>query len=148
MTNNDQDIVYTLRAVPIKTEARPKPPGEAMTIEADRFGNVLFREEPVPIPLAKLDDGLTKCFAVARSILTKASNIAAGYEVDSITLKQKETVTLSLEQAGLDFPAKFVQAHPLRSGPVIVLPQYKFSLGLPVDGVLSLKGAKDRVGIS
>jgi hypothetical protein len=87
MTNTDQDIVYTLRAVPIKTQAQPKPPGEAMTIDADRFGNVLFREEPVPIPLAKLDDGLTKCLAVARSILTKASDIAAGYEVDSITLK-------------------------------------------------------------
>jgi hypothetical protein len=87
MTNDDQDLVYTLRTVPIKTEARPKPPGEAMSIEADRFGHVLFREEPVPIPLAKLDDGLDKCLAVGRNLLTKASNVAAGYEVDSITLK-------------------------------------------------------------
>lgn len=87
MPNIDQEFVYTLRTVPIHTEARPKPPGEAMSIDADRFGHVLFREEPVPIPLAKLEEGLAKCLAVARNLLTQASDVAEGYEVDSITLK-------------------------------------------------------------
>jgi hypothetical protein len=82
-------FIYTLRTVsvsapPMDTEA---PPGEAISIDADRFGNVLFKAEPVEVPTDKFEHGLSRCLAVAKTVIAKAADLSSTFHVESITLK-------------------------------------------------------------
>jgi hypothetical protein len=83
------DYVYTIRSLPMQAEEQTVeiPPGEAITVDADRFGHVLFREEPVKVTSDKIQDGLQKCLEVAKTIVSKTSQAIENYEVDTITLK-------------------------------------------------------------
>jgi hypothetical protein len=78
--------VYTIRRV---VEVRPgteeAPPGDAIRIDADRYGNVIFKHEAIQPD--KIETGLSNCLALARRIAGKAAEIAADYHVESITLK-------------------------------------------------------------
>jgi hypothetical protein len=86
LPSTDRFEVYTIRRV---AEVRPSteeaPPGDAIRIDADRYGNVIFKHEAIPSD--KIETGLSNCLALARRIASKAAEIAADYHVESITLK-------------------------------------------------------------
>ena len=76
--------VYTIRRIQAKPEA-PAPPGDAVRVESDHYGNVLFRRDAVKPD--KVEAGLNNCFALARKVVEKATQVSANYRVESITLK-------------------------------------------------------------
>lgn len=73
--------VYVIRGAKV---LREKPPGDAIRVDADEQGRVLFRD---PVKPGLIEDSFGKCIAAAKVMLEKAKNVADGYEVDSITLK-------------------------------------------------------------
>ena len=85
----DPAFVYTLRTVAadnvkLSTEVAP---GDAISIQADRYGNVLFPIEPVGVPADKFEEGLNRCLSVAKTILAKSMDVLADYRVETVTLK-------------------------------------------------------------
>ena len=78
--------VYTIRRVGSAQPSPEKAPGDAIEgVDADQYGNVLFKREKVPAD--KVESGLENCFALARKLVQGAENIASEYRVESITLK-------------------------------------------------------------
>ena len=73
--------VYVIRGAGVLKE---KPPGDAIRVDADAQGRVLFRD---PVKPSLIEDSFGKCIAAAKLMLDKAKTVAEGYEVDSITLK-------------------------------------------------------------
>ena len=73
--------VYVIRGAGVLPE---KPPGDAIRVDADAQGRVLFRD---PVKPSLIEDSFGKCVAAAKLMLDKAKTVAEGYEVDSITLK-------------------------------------------------------------
>ena len=73
--------VYLIRGAGVLKE---KPPGDAIRVDADAQGRVLFRD---PVKPSLIEDSFGKCIAAAKLMLDKAKTVAEGYEVDSITLK-------------------------------------------------------------
>jgi hypothetical protein len=73
--------VYVIRGAQV---LRDKPPGDAIRVEADEQGRVLFRD---PVARGLIEDSFGKCISAAKVMLDKANNVAEGYEVESITLK-------------------------------------------------------------
>src|SRR5215471_12752890 len=74
--------VYTVRRTKV---APPVPPGDAVRVAADQYGNVIFRRNAVAPD--KVESGLNNCFALARKMIERATAISAGYHVELITLK-------------------------------------------------------------
>lgn len=109
MTNDkslpDHYTVYAVRRM--GTAEAPQPPGDAVSsgVDADRLGNVIFREE---VTQEKVEPALTNCLALARAMIERAANISAGYQVESITLKLALDVEVGLvicdasAQAGIE----------------------------------------------
>jgi hypothetical protein len=77
--------VYTIRRAAIAPPPGPKPPGDAISVDADKYGNVLFRRDAVTPD--KVESGLNNCFALARKLIERASKVTEGYYVESIKLK-------------------------------------------------------------
>lgn len=61
------------------------PPGEAVSVDSDQYGNVIFRRDPVPAD--KVREGLDNCIALARSVIRRAAAISSDFQVETITLK-------------------------------------------------------------
>jgi len=81
----DRDLVYIIRSRPAITAGEQLPAGaNAATIDADSQGRVLFRE---PVRADVFESGLAKCLGIAKKTMDAASNIAAEYRVETITLK-------------------------------------------------------------
>ncbi len=78
--------VYSIRRggepKPLAEEA---PPGDAIRVDSDRYGNVLFKKDE--ITSEKLDRGLDNCLALAGKLIQRAREISADYHVESSTLK-------------------------------------------------------------
>jgi hypothetical protein len=90
---NTAPIAYALRAVS-PTGAKHEveiAPGDAISIQGDRFGNVLFPVEAVPVPADKFNEGLDRCLEVAKSIVTKTSNFASSFHVETVSLNWRST---------------------------------------------------------
>jgi hypothetical protein len=84
---DSEEFVYTLRqAAPVASLA-PRPPGDAITVDADSRGNVLFRNDLERVEPDKFERGLANVVRCGKAIIEKASSIAANYEVDKITMK-------------------------------------------------------------
>jgi hypothetical protein len=73
--------VYVIRGATLLPE---KPPGNAIRVDADAHGRVLFREA---IRTNLIEDSFGKCIAAAKVMLENVKTVGDGYEVDSITLK-------------------------------------------------------------
>jgi len=81
---NDAIIVLTTVAV----EATPaKAPGDAISIQADHLGNVLFRQDAKEIPKDLAERSFKRCLSMAQQLATDARDAASAWEVTSITLK-------------------------------------------------------------
>lgn len=61
------------------------PPGEAVSVDSDQYGNVIFRRDPVPAD--KVREGLQNCIALARMVIGRAAAISSEFQVETITLK-------------------------------------------------------------
>jgi|ERR1700675_5204695 len=86
MPSSDDFVVYTIRRVgQLKTATEEKAPGDAIRVEADEYGHVLFRTDKVPAD--KVESGLENCLALGRKIISRAGELAKDYRVESITLK-------------------------------------------------------------
>lgn len=86
MPNTDDFVVYTIRRVgQSRTSPAEKAPGDAIRIDADEYGHVLFRKDKVPAD--KVESGLENCLSLGRKIIARAGEIAKDYRVESITLK-------------------------------------------------------------
>jgi len=86
MPNSDDFVVYTIRRVgQVKATIEEKAPGDAIRVEADEYGHVLFRNDKVSA--AKVESGLENCLALGRKIISRAGDLAKDYRVESITLK-------------------------------------------------------------
>ena len=52
--------IYTIRRVAeVRPAAEEAPPGDAVRIDADRYGNVIFKHEEIPPD--KIETGLSNC---------------------------------------------------------------------------------------
>jgi hypothetical protein len=107
--------VYTIRRAEVARPPAPRPPGDAVRVDADRYGNVIFRRDEVTPD--KIESGLSNCFALARKIIDRAVAISAGYQVESITLKLDLDAEVGLVfvgdasvQAGIEVEIKRVTA--------------------------------------
>jgi hypothetical protein len=58
-----------------------------MSIDADRHGHVLFKEEPVAISQTQVEQGFQRCIEVGKSLVRKAAEGFESFELDSIKLK-------------------------------------------------------------
>jgi hypothetical protein len=110
----DEFTVYTIRNARA-VAAAPAPPGDAVRVESDQYGNVLFRKEAVKPD--KVEAGLNNCFALARKVIEKAAQVSANYRVDSITLKLELDAEVGLVfvgdaslQAGIEIEIKRIDA--------------------------------------
>jgi len=83
--DSDSFVVYSIRRIGEVEGPEEAPPGDAVRVDADKYGNVLFRREEVRPD--KIEAGLNNCMALARKIIDRATSIAANYHVDTITLK-------------------------------------------------------------
>jgi hypothetical protein len=77
-----QDSVYVLRAGPAKLE---RPPGDAISINADHLGNVIFQKEEVPPD--RMEDGLRRCSQLAERLFAVMQGTLGAYEVKTVTFK-------------------------------------------------------------
>ena len=108
--------VYTIK----RTQAiapPPAPPGDAVRVESDQYGNVIFRKEAVKPD--KIESGLNNCFALARKVIERAGQVSANYRVDSITLKLELDAEVGLMfvgdaslQAGIEIEIKRIEPNP------------------------------------
>ena len=78
------DLIYILTTIPNTSGDLEAPPGEAIRIDADSMGRVLFRD---PVPKEEVEAGFRRCIQVAQNLLTAAASGLSGYEVDELTLK-------------------------------------------------------------
>ncbi|HXE14148.1 MAG TPA: hypothetical protein VN633_18620 [Bryobacteraceae bacterium] len=95
----------------------PTPPGDAVRVESDQYGNVIFRKEAVKPD--KIESGLNNCFALARKVIERAGQVSANYRVDSITLKLELDAEVGLMfvgdaslQAGIEIEIKRIEPKP------------------------------------
>jgi hypothetical protein len=84
-------FVITTRKIALE-----KAPGSAMSVNADRLGNVIFQRDEVPPD--RLEDGLRRCTALAGRLVEKLQKVSADFHVETVTLK----LTLDAE-VGLAF---------------------------------------------
>lgn len=85
MPDTDNFVVYTIRRVGQLQPSKEKAPGDAIRVDADEYGNVLFRKDKVPAD--KVESGLENCLALGRKLIARAGELAKDYRVESITLK-------------------------------------------------------------
>jgi hypothetical protein len=86
MPNTDNFVVYTIRRVgQLRSASEEKAPGDAIRVEADEYGNVLFRKDKIPAD--KVESGLENCLALGRKLISRASELGKDYRLESITLK-------------------------------------------------------------
>jgi len=76
-----EDVVYVVTSMGHAGEA---PPGDAMRVDADERGRVIFRD---PVPVDKAQAGFQRCIRFAENLLQTAAKELGSYEVDEITLK-------------------------------------------------------------
>lgn len=89
------NAVYVLRARPATPE---QPPGDAISINADELGNVIFQRERVEPD--KIEEGLRRCSALAGRLIAKLEETVSAYEVTSVTLKLTVDTTVGLAFVG------------------------------------------------
>lgn len=78
-------VVHTIRRVGEMNTLAEVPGSEGMRIDADRYGNIIFKRDTVPE--AKVQEGLAGCFGVARKLVDQTKVVTPDYHVESIKLK-------------------------------------------------------------
>ena len=78
--------VHVIRRVRSIAEEE-KSPGDAIRVDADSKGRVLFRDQTETVSADLFDSSFRDCVAMAKKMIERASEIAKDFRVDSITLK-------------------------------------------------------------